>query len=179
MLRLAPLPLLLACLLVLVPATDHHDEAAHVEEEGCHKLITASAQGNVLSVQNLLASGISADCSCRMRVPGNALMRAISGRHEDTVKMLLSGGANANVRSLGNIPALLLASGGLVGDPHKGITMALLAAGAEPNAQREKGGPNALEMWLTHKGDAQGLDVVVKALRAAGALLPSPSEAEL
>jgi ankyrin repeat protein len=121
------------------------------------KLITASRNGDVAVIQELIAQGFDVDCE--LKYAATALMLAAARGQEELVRLLLSAGAKVNRRNRFGASPLLEASE----KGHVGVVKLLVEAGAEINLPHSNG--NTAIFAATVRRDRK----MIKALLELGA----------
>lgn len=134
---------------------------------GGNAFVTFARQGNITSVESLLANGIDPDVKDKSGV--TALMIAASEGNADIVRALLESGADPNVKStIGDMTAIMFGAIGANPD----VVRLLLESGADPDARTD--GHPAPICGAARQGHIE----IVKLLLEAGAS-PNPPPATI
>ena len=121
------------------------------------EIMSAALRGDLAAVQELIAKGADVDAKSDGAGRITALIGASQEGHSEIARLLLTNGADINVKDRNGETALMLAS--YYG--HKKVVQVLLAKGAYVNANNERG-ETAL-MLASQKGHNEIKELLIKA----------------
>lgn len=143
---------MLVCFVTAVCGSTDDSEWQRAEE-----LITAAGNGDLKTVQRLVAEGISVNCRWRRTEGTTPLCAAASGKHNKIAIFLIRHGANVNLADERNCTPLAWAAG--LNNP--ALLKELIKAGADVNVQDSDKKRTAL-LLAAHHNDKEIMRILLE-----------------